>query len=280
MDESIENQQSLTRAFLTLLGEAKDLRNKAAFCAYAGSNLWSRLKPGSDRLRGSKSGDIFVEFGQASLWFGQGAGELASYIEVFTNGDYEIGHPLVHPGEAVIDVGANIGLFSISQALKHRDSQIYAFEPNPEAYARLKKNLQANDIGNVTAINRAVYSSCRSVQFLATDLTIVGRLASAETNGRTRVVAVTLDGFCSERAIQSVGLLKIDVEGAEVEVLRGADQTLGKSRQVLVECHSTLLEEQTDAILASRGFVKTACRRLGKGDYCVACYERRAFPSS
>jgi hypothetical protein len=69
-----------------------------------------------------------------------------------------------------------------------------------------------------------------------------------------------LDSYCDKQSIKSVGLLKVDVEGAEVEVLKGAQSTLRITRQIMIECHSRALEGSVRAMLASHNFEATVKR--------------------
>jgi len=105
----------------------------------------------------------------------------------------------------------------------------------PPPTAALLRNLELNSVTNVVPVNRAVYSTCRTAQYSA-----VGGTTGANTTqeGGLSVQAITLDHFCQLKGIDGVGLLKIDVEGAEAHVLEGAEKTLRGTNWLVVECHS------------------------------------------
>jgi FkbM family methyltransferase len=209
------------------------------------------------------SSDLLLEFRHAKLHLGVGAGELNSYIELFVQDDYGLSEiDLQQKGSVLLDVGANIGIFSLAAAKRFPDTRIYAFEPSPEAYSRLVRNLELNNMVNVKPVKRAVYSSCSVVGFSKGSSTSLG---SVIDSGALLVHAVTLDDFCSKKAIDKIDLIKIDVEGAEVEVLRGAQKTLDITDRLVAECHSAELATSVENLLSTHRFQKVSERRVPQG---------------
>ena len=146
-------------------------------------------------------------------------------------------------GDTFFDVGANIGTVTIPVAMT--GAECLAFEPEPANAARLAENAELNLLGNVTVIEAAMWSEPGTVAL---------RVDGAEGAGRSRVVetgddaaievpAATIDQVAGGGA-SAPDLLKVDVEGAELEVLRGAQRTLaaGRVREVFVETHPPALE--------------------------------------
>jgi FkbM family methyltransferase len=255
--ESVAKFVGRVRAFNRLLPEAYGIRNKAALCAY----IVSRAR--HDSAKRDKSGDLLIEFRRAKLWLGVGAGELTPYIEVFLEDDYRISNvELGKQARVVLDVGANIGVFSLAAAERFPDAAIYAFEPGPDAYSRLVRNLDLNGAANVTPVNLAVYSNCSIMGFSAEGSTSTGCVTGG---GVLTVQTVTLDEFCLRNEIRRVGLIKINVEGAEVEVLRGAEKTLGITDWLVAECHSSALADMVERLLFAHGFHKVSERRVSGG---------------
>jgi FkbM family methyltransferase len=177
--------------------------------------------------------------------------------------DYQIGNFMLDRGaRVVLDVGANIGMFSLAVANRFPEADIYAFEPSPEAYPRLAENVKLNGSSNVKPVNRAVYSSSSVLGFSDSRSTTSAHITET---GPTLVQAVTLDDFCIERGICRVGLLKIDVEGAELEVLKGANRTLAFTDSVVTECHSERLAKEVVMVLGKYGFRMMSDKRLPHG---------------
>lgn len=142
-----------------------------------------------------------------------------------------------HIGTAarVFDVGANFGLHSVALAQRFPDARIDAFEPAPRALALLRANVAKNAATGVV-IHPVAVSSASGDATITTEFSTGNRLliASDRIPPRCeRVRAVRLDDFWAAEGRPAVHLVKIDVEGAEWHVLRGAEQLL-RTRPVLM----------------------------------------------
>jgi FkbM family methyltransferase len=122
-----------------------------------------------------------------------------------------------------------------------------AFEPAPANAARLAENAELNRLGNVTVVEAAMWSESGTVALRVDGSAGAGRsrVVEAAGDGTVEVPAATLDQFAGGGSA-APDLLKIDVEGAELEALRGAEATLGagRVREVFVETHPIQLEER------------------------------------
>jgi FkbM family methyltransferase len=131
----------------------------------------------------------------------------------------------------IVDIGANIGLVSLLLARRFPDREIHAFEPNPTTFETLEANIARNGADKVTCHRYAVSDADGTVMF---DNDPVKRgTASISKNGGSHaaeVPATTLDSFVAKQNISAIGLLKIDVEGYETLVLRGASRVLNEIR--------------------------------------------------
>lgn len=131
----------------------------------------------------------------------------------------------------IIDVGANIGQFSNAVKTWYPKSEIHSFEPDPEVYQILKNNLKSSDY---TLHNLALSDTKGSLKFYRSEGSLVSSIVkTSESQECIEVEAVTADSFLSD--IHKIDLFKIDVEGAEINVLKGAHSTLKKSKYLLVE---------------------------------------------
>jgi len=146
----------------------------------------------------------------------------------------------VTPGDVVYDVGAHIGFFSVCAA--RLGAVVYAFEPVPENAARLRENVSLNDL-EIHVVEAAVWGEDGSVELVPGDSDFESRAAPG-----TGVPSVSLDSF-AEREPEPA-LIKVDVEGAETEVLRGARRILAQARPVLVcELHGEGRRAEVEALL-------------------------------
>lgn len=144
-----------------------------------------------------------------------------------------------------LDVGANIGAYSILLGQWVGPSgQVFAFEPAPEPFDGLSRHVALNGLTNtVHPIQMAVGAEVTTAQLLVAGTGGESRLASAGDGGATIAVPVTtIDAFCAERGL-SPDFIKVDVEGFELAVLKGARETIrrrGRDLALFVEMHPSV----------------------------------------
>ncbi len=140
----------------------------------------------------------------------------------------------------MIDVGANIGANTIPLAAKHPQIKFHCYEPHPEVFARLKSNIQLNNLKNVEPINSAVSNSTeKTLKFYAQKgAQNMGR-SSLKLNSDIKehdeitVPAISIDdNFANSNA--PILLIKVDTQGTELEVLESASKTIEKFRPVII----------------------------------------------
>jgi FkbM family methyltransferase len=149
----------------------------------------------------------------------------------------------LRPGMTVYDLGANIGFFSLLAArLVGHDGHVTAFEADPEIAARLREHVSRNELSWVAVEEKAIWSESCTVLFARTDTAIspdrgLGHVVSTVGTNTISIDAVSLDDY--SRTYPLPDFLKCDVEGAEVEVFRGAQRLLAKKRPIILcEMHS------------------------------------------
>jgi FkbM family methyltransferase len=177
----------------------------------------------------------------------------------FTTHENEIiEHFCPKEGDVVVDIGAHIGRYTIISSKRvGPNGKVIAIEANPENYEMLKKNIQLNGLTNVTALNYAINSKeeeSRLKLYLPGEEvgytiynTIMTNRANPIEDKFVEVDAATLDNLLLLQQQQQNGIgheqvnwIKIDVEGAEFEVLKGATNVLSKSKDIalLIEVHN------------------------------------------
>lgn len=145
---------------------------------------------------------------------------------------------LLRPGDLFVDVGANIGSYSIL-ASRVCGARAIAFEPDPGTCRALRRNIAANDVEPFVDVQcAAVGSSDGQVRF-TTGLDTINRIATDDDRRTQTVQSIRLDSLAG---IGDAVLMKLDVEGFESEVLKGAENLLGSQSLVAVETESRDLE--------------------------------------
>lgn len=139
----------------------------------------------------------------------------------------------------IVDVGANVGFFSMMVRDLFPGSNIYAIEPVPQIFECLQKNLN-DKLSRV--FNLAISNSNTKVKmsFKKDESAFSHVIRDSETNkfGESEIIdveAMTLDTFCIKNRINNIDILKVDTESFELEVLEGADDSLSKTRFLHVE---------------------------------------------
>jgi FkbM family methyltransferase len=144
----------------------------------------------------------------------------------------------VRVGMVAYDVGAHMGYFTLVLAkLVGPTGRVHAFEPDPRNQEALRTNLLANGINNVTAAGVAVADQSAEVSFATFPFSSVSHIADSRTPAdakRIAVKAVTLDSFVYVDGNPPPSFIKVDVEGAEERVLRGATRVLRQASPVVI----------------------------------------------
>jgi FkbM family methyltransferase len=152
---------------------------------------------------------------------------------------------LLRPGMCLVDVGANIGYYSLMGArIVGPTGAVHAFEPNESIRNRLSGNVQLNGFQNVVVHREAVTKQTGTVRFYKSAWSENSGISSIipsyglEEQGED-VPCVTLDDFAATLGARRIDLLKIDVEGAELDVIAGGRRVLGAADApaVLFEGH-------------------------------------------
>lgn len=158
----------------------------------------------------------------------------------------------VGPGATVLDVGAHVGYYTlVSSVLAGPGGRVVAFEPNPRNHDFLRRHVALNGCANVEVEQAAVAAANGTARFDFGSGSGTGRLAEG---GAIEVRTVRLDDFCAERRLHPAAV-KIDVEGAELEVLRGGEETLRRCRPVIfLSTHGPDVHRRCVEWLAARGY--------------------------
>jgi FkbM family methyltransferase len=158
----------------------------------------------------------------------------------------------VRPGHVVLDVGAHVGYYTLlSAVLAGEGGAVWSFEPNPRNARFLRRHAEINGLASVRVTEAAVAAADGTARFDFGSGSGTGHLATA---GALEVRTVRLDRFCAEKGI-APDVVKIDVEGAEMEVLRGARATLARHRPtIFLSTHGAEVHRESLAFMAGAGY--------------------------
>ena len=193
-------------------------------------------------------------------------GELEVMRDILLDEEYSLG--AVPAPRVILDVGANIGLAALYFRAQYPDAEIVAIEPDPQTFAKLERNL--GDDPRIRPVNVAVAAEPGELQlFRPTGYSIASSLKRDEPDQGeyARVRAETLDGLCTELSLDRIDLVKLDVEGAELEAFRGFSR-LEEVPVVIGEAHPGLLGDDLDEFF---GHLETfEVRRLSESEDAIS----------
>lgn len=204
--------------------------------------------------------------------------------KIYFYGDYDERYEarmvqrVLDPGEVFWDIGANIGYFTLLAAsVLGNTGQVVAFEPGSAAYRCLQENIALNPYRHITSLQLAVTDQAgEAVLYQAGELADGGAslYGSGSEPVQETVKAITLDDLGREMALRPPDFLKIDVEGAELSVLRGAAGLIAAARPLI-------LLEMKETTLAAAGASKAQIQDFLKSyGYLAAFPHRRRWYSA
>lgn len=182
----------------------------------------------SGHLRMKKCRHGFMLYNIKDYYIG---GSLDRYGE-FSEGEVTLFRQIVQPGMTVVEAGANIGVHTIAlAAMVGANGRVIAFEPQRVVFQMLCANLALNGIETVEAHCAAVGQTPGKISVPPRDYRSPGNFGAVELTrtGGEKVEVVSIDSL----GLHACHLIKADVEGMEVAVLRGARRTIGKHRPML-----------------------------------------------
>jgi FkbM family methyltransferase len=202
------------------------------------------------------AGDALVRVASALTGFSLPEERLLPLYKLqFLLGTYERGtvracRGLLRPGMTAIDVGAHAGYYTLLfSRLVGPSGRVFAFEPHPATFALLSRNVGKRRLANVALVPAAVAEREGEAPLWQGPLSLGHSLLRAKRGGTDALTVATtsLDAFSRAHAIERADLVKVDVEGAEAEVLQGMAELAARSPSL------SLVLEYKPEILRARG---------------------------
>lgn len=159
-------------------------------------------------------------------------------------------------GVCFLDVGANVGKYTLRAAILVGESgKIVAIEPNKDNFRVLVKNIELNKLRNCIPFNMAASSTDGEVTLFLGPNSARHSIVQDFGKGSYKIRTRALDNVLNETGIEKVDIIKIDVEGAELEVLKGLNMTLKKENPlIIIEVHPLKNKEKIVEYLNDLGY--------------------------
>ena len=164
---------------------------------------------------------------QQLFWYGYYEKELGQLLK-----------KILKPGDVFLDLGANVGYFSLLVANNFPSVKITSFEPVTALFQFMNENISLNNIKNISAINTAVGEKNEEKELFVSSPDNAGMSSFQQPENysgkKERVKVVTIDDWFKTSGLPKIDLIKIDIEGSELAALKGMKEVLQKQKPVLM----------------------------------------------
>jgi len=250
--------------FNWLMKQAKNKRTKLLLKRI--QQEWKLVREKGEFIKGR---NLFsLDLGKYKIWMSKcGA---PSSIDIYTEIFKEKAHSILpqfsgKKDKVIFDIGANEGFYTLKIKQNNPNAKIVAVEPNPFAFQILKKNIKSNKLKDVILINKALASKIGKVNFeIVPEVSAIGALdirmqkrpwLKEEKIKRVAVESTTLKKICEETRIREIDILKLDVEGAELDILKSSKDLLQNVKKIVVEYHTPKLRQEVKKFLKANKFI-------------------------
>lgn len=165
--------------------------------------------------------------------------DMDAYEQIFLHREYDV--KLQHTPDVIIDAGANIGLASIYFSGRYPSAKVYAIECENSNFQVLQRNVAPYP--NIVPIHAALWDQNGEIRIVDPGLGKWGFMTTAEADPAvwsTPILALTLESIMATHGIERIDILKIDIEGAELEVLKSSSTWIAKVDLIIAELHDHL----------------------------------------
>jgi|SRR5579859_3052279 len=181
-----------------------------------------------------------------------GSSRYACWLGFYEQGKQQLISNSVQADTVFYDVGANAGFYSLLAAHLVQNGSVFAFEPSPRNLAYLREHLRLNKIANTEIIAAAITDQEGASSFTLETTGLMGHLSS---DGDISVSTTTLDFLLERGKILPPHYIKMDIEGAELAALRGAQKCIQTYRpQIFLATHGHEIHSQCCRLLETWGF--------------------------
>lgn len=215
------------------------------------SDIFQRLVKTNSNIKIKKIARAGVKNRDVTIQNGVGAGLKFNCGESNPDGALGIYEPPVQetlanhlkPGDIFYDIGANVGFFTIIVAkLVGETGKVYAFEPAPYNAKLLRKNIELNKFNNVTVIEKAVAESSQKGELVLGDYCggnvlanfFTGIESTPKKQNSVSVDVICIDDLVENQTINPPNMVKIDVEGGEINVIQGMMKIINNHKPILL----------------------------------------------
>ena len=176
---------------------------------------------------------------KAKFWLRVNTSDKLTILEVWKTKTYIDQDFNINKNDVVVDIGANIGAFSILAAKKASDVRVFAYEPDKENYSLLLKNKHLNNSGNILTFDSAITGKKGHINlFISKFHNCAHSIYGVESKNSIKVKSITLSDIFRINNLKKINYLKIDAEGAECDILLNTPaEVIRRVDKIVLEYH-------------------------------------------
>jgi len=230
--------------------------------------LANHLKKDNILIKKNKNG-IAVEFPELINLRANPSSDFSVFLQVFYAEQYSLLAGICNFNQiqvsTIVDLGANVGFTSIYLNRRFKTAKIIALEPDEENFKVLRTNTQY--FKNIITKNAAIWSHQTKLSPSFDEESDWGKTFLENKDSKTKSIeAVTINHIVEEHQLQSIDILKIDVEGAEKQIFESDLSFLKRVKVIAIEIHEHVIEkEKIHAILRANHFILVEYGELSIG---------------
>jgi len=164
---------------------------------------------------------------QQLFWYGYYEKELGELLK-----------KIIKPGEVFLDLGANIGYFSLLVANNSPSVKVISFEPVAGLFQNMNDNISLNNIKNISTVNAAVGEISGEGELFVSAPNNLGMSSFHQPENysgkKERVKIVTIDDWFKTSGLSKIDVIKLDIEGSELDALKGMKEMLQKDKPIVI----------------------------------------------
>lgn len=238
---------------------------------------WHKVRKENRTIKGNFL--FSLRIGRYTFWFTKknASSSTDTYLEIFQLRNHmRLKNFLGRNDEIIVDVGANEGFYTFAMKENNPNLKIISIEPIPSTYRILKKNVEENKIKDVILVNKAITRKKGKVLFeTVPGITVISShniqiqkrpWLSSKRIRKVCVESIRLVDLCKDFKIKKIDILKIDVEGNELDVLKSAKEMLKNIKKIVIEWHTEALKRKCIDYLEKRNFSLIYEEKKRRGD--------------
>lgn len=184
-----------------------------------------------------------------------GTTDKGAFVEVHLSEDYLLALDHIKNAKVIMDIGAQIGTFSLYAHQLNPTAKIYSFEASAANHACLQNNIRINRADNITPFHKAVVSESREVKLFLSESNTGGHSLYQQTGKAEVVQGMGINEIFDTLKLAQCDLIKMDCEGAELEIVAAMNtENLSKTRAIIMEYHDAARVSEIESKLKKHNF--------------------------